>query len=236
MEHVVLLQRGSSGDSKTKRKRPEDPTAIAAKSKKPRLASELSITSADDSKALESVEAKFQVQIHSVISSSKIQKKVTSVLRHLTASDTPAEEGPRVSVLRAKAPDAGKLVTIAEIAKRELSAQKEGGTGGRWFQYIGLGEQAKEGSKEVDRKIAVDNTISSDKAQDEDDPGDEDEPVEPQDGTTTATKTPFERAIEGRPKKQVVAMMSLFLSRVSIDELKKQYGEQTNDHPMKEKT
>jgi hypothetical protein len=235
MEKVVILQRGSFGDSKAKRKRPDDPTAIATRSKKPRLASELSITSADDSKAIESLEAKFQVQVHSVISSSKIQKKVTSVLRHLTVSDSSAD-GLRVSVLRAKAPDAGKLVTIAEIAKRELSAEKEDETGGRWFQYIGLGEQTKEGSTEVGKKNPVEDTLLGDKGQDEDEDDDGGEAAEPQDDATVVTKTPLERAIEGPPKKQVVAVMNLFLSRISIDELKKRYGEQTNDRLVKENT
>ncbi|ORY65098.1 uncharacterized protein BCR38DRAFT_319074, partial [Pseudomassariella vexata] len=162
---------------------------------------------------LEAVEAKYDVQVHSVISSSKMQKKVASVLRHLDASSTvtPAAK-PRVSILRAKASDAGKLISITEIAKREILKGKEAGS--RWYQYIALGEEIKDTEADHDPTVIEDTILRGADGDGEDD--------------FEVMKTPFERAIEGRPKIRKVAVMSLFLSRVSVDELKKRYTEQTN--------
>ncbi|KAI1850231.1 hypothetical protein JX266_004089 [Neoarthrinium moseri] len=224
--------RGADDDDPTaKRKRVASTETIAhPPSKKARLAADLSLPAAKDTRALEAVEAKYDVQIHSVISSSKIQKKVTSVLRHLTprakaADDAPptATGKPRVSVLRAKAADAGKLISIAEIAKREI-AQLEDGQG-TWFQYIGLGGEVKETPKENKRdKTIVQDTVLGGKGTNEEEESDEDD-----EDDFEYMKTPFERAIEGRPQKQRVAIMSLFLARVPVEELKIRYGGQTNE-------
>ncbi|KAK8069476.1 hypothetical protein PG994_006092 [Apiospora phragmitis] len=253
----------------TKRKRseppaPDDPattnttttTSTSTSSKKrPRLASTLNITASSDAKILAAVEAKYDVQTHSVISSSKIQKKVSSVLRHLQPV---SKERPRVSVLRARASDAGKLISIAEIAKREMLK----GSGGhqdetrRWYQYIALGAENKEMNRQKgggsggreEGKTVIDDTIlghqpdqankevtadndeeeqrqqgQQEKEQDEND--DEDDDFE-------QMKTPFERAIEGTPKIRAVPVMSLFLSTTPNDELRRRYGEQTNDDPV----
>ncbi|KAI0134768.1 hypothetical protein BJ170DRAFT_679649 [Xylariales sp. AK1849] len=225
MGQKSIAQTDEGDDSTAKRKRVASAEVEPRTTKKARLASELSMTSTEDSKALDAVEPKFETQVHSVISSSKIHKKVSSVLRHLTVLDSSSK--PRVSILRAKASDAGKLVTIAEIAKREISQASDGG--GRWFQYIGLGGETKETPKEK-RKATVEDTVLGvgDRAENDDADVNADE-----EDDFEYMITPFERAIEGRPRKQAVAIMSLFLSRVSVDELKRRYGEQTNDGPTK---
>ncbi|KAG4430816.1 hypothetical protein IFR05_013693, partial [Cadophora sp. M221] len=48
-------------------------------------------------------------------------------------------------------------------------------------------------------------------------------------------KTPFERALESEGKSKVRAMpvMSMYLSRVRIEGLRKAYGEQTNAKEVK---
>lgn len=271
----AAAQQNYSGNTtaSTKRKRSEPPTpnpaaantattsttaAAAAPNKRPRLASTLKIAEASDAKILAAVESKYDVQTHSVISSSKIQKKVTSVLRHLQPATTPVNPPrPRVSVLRARAADAGKLISIAEIAKREMlksSGERQGP--GRWYQYIALGSETKEMDRDdqsrgssaalKEGKTAIEDTIfgrqargqsadpemaganddeqqqQQEKEQDEDDKGDDD---------FEEMKTPFERAIEGTSKIRVVPVMSLFLSPVPIDEIRRRYGEQTNDDP-----
>lgn len=259
---------GSNTTASTKRKRSEPPTpnpaaaanasttAAAVPSKRPRLASTLNIAEASDAKILAAIESKYDVQAHSVISSSKIQKKVTSVLRHLQPPTTPTANPPRprVSVLRARATDAGKLISIAEIAKREMLKS----IGGRWYQYIALGSETKEVGRDAkprsssahkEGKTVIEDTIlgrriqgqsanwemagdnddeqqqqqqQQEKEQDEDDQGDDE---------FEEMKTPFERAIEGTSKVRAVPVMSLFLSLIPIDELRRRYGEQTNDDP-----
>ncbi|KAG0646006.1 hypothetical protein D0Z07_7761 [Hyphodiscus hymeniophilus] len=67
------------------------------------------------------------VTTQSIISSSHIQQKVTRVLEILSVYPTPANEKPRVVMLHAKAACASKMISIAEIAKREIA--REGGSG-----------------------------------------------------------------------------------------------------------
>ncbi|KAI2625929.1 hypothetical protein GGR54DRAFT_523583 [Hypoxylon sp. NC1633] len=195
-----------SSNSPTKRKRAG--TSPILPNKKPRLENTLNLSSTEDAKALQAVESKYDVQVHSIISSSKIQKKVTSVLRHLTSP--PANK--KVSVLRAKVSDTGKLISIAEIAKREL--EKPGDHGRVWFQYIALGEELRERPREEGNTIIEETRLD----------GDDDDDFE-------VMKTPFERAVEGQPRLSGVPIMSLFLCQVPVEELKKCYGEQTNSDP-----
>ena len=72
---------GPEGKTQQKRKRVDEvPSADAgddSANKRARLASDLHITSDEDKRALELVNSRCDVQIHSVISSSKIQKKIT---------------------------------------------------------------------------------------------------------------------------------------------------------------
>ncbi|KAI4867383.1 hypothetical protein F4820DRAFT_211048 [Hypoxylon rubiginosum] len=206
-----------SSDSPTKRKRADTVPIPFSSNKRARLETSLNVSSAEDIKVLQAVESKYEVQVQSVISSSKIQKKVTSILQYLSAppnSDaTSIAQKARVAVLRAKASEAGKLISIAEIAKRELAKGKDDGR--NWFQYISLGEELKEIPRD-DGNTTIEETRLGDG---EDDAGFE------------TMKTPFERAIESQPRLRGVPIMSLFLSRASIEELKKRYGEQTNANP-----
>ncbi|OTA70194.1 hypothetical protein K449DRAFT_393202 [Hypoxylon sp. EC38] len=188
----------------TKRKRAD--TDPIPSYKRARLETSLNLSSTEDVKTLQAVESKYEVQVHSIISSSKIQKKVVSVLQHVTSSTT---KKTTISILRAKAPDAGKLVSIAEIAKRELEKRTEDGC--VWFQYIALGEELKEIPRGEGNTIIEETKLDG---PDEDD--------------FEVMKTPFQRAIEGQPRLRGVPIMSLFLCRASIEELKKRYGEQTN--------
>ncbi|KAI0521781.1 hypothetical protein F5B22DRAFT_501966 [Xylaria bambusicola] len=202
------------------------------------LTSSLCLASSDDTKVLSVIEARYEVQLQSVISSSKIQQRVSAVLRHLAPPTTPSstEAAPttttsktRVSVLRAKAAEAGKLISIAEIAKREiekeLSSKGEGDkkTGqedkaGRWFQYIALGEEQRQRKRDEGDTIIEETVLGGPDADEGDAEEDEFEVM----------KTPFERAIEGQPLVRGIPVMSLFLSRSPIEELKRRYGEQTN--------
>ncbi|KAI1389732.1 uncharacterized protein F4822DRAFT_211409 [Hypoxylon trugodes] len=195
--------------SPTKRKRAD--TNPILPNKRTRLETDLNLSSSEDVRVLQAVESKYEVKVHSIISSSKIQKKVTSVLQHLTSS---AAEKTSVSILRAKAPNAGKLISIAEIAKRELGKRKEGGN--IWYQYIALGEILKEIPRNEGNTI-IEETKLGDIGEGEDD--------------FEVMKTPFERAVEGQPRLRGVPVMSLFLCQVPVEELKKRYGEQTNANP-----
>ena len=250
----------------TKRKRSEPPapstaatattttTATTTSSKRPRLASALNIIESSDAKIVAAVESKYDVQTHSVISSSKIQKKVSSVLRHLqqTTPKTSSLERPRVSVLRARASDAGKLISIAEIAKREmLMSGGRQNEAKRWYQYVALGSETKEVGRRTPKgpgfqgegKTVIEDTVLGRQGQASRELADDDDNHEPlqqekdneeddgEDDDFEKMKTPFERAIESTPKMRAAPVMSLFLSLIPIDELRRRYGEQTSDDP-----
>ncbi|KAI1465962.1 uncharacterized protein F4812DRAFT_460941 [Daldinia caldariorum] len=221
-------QRGNKiTDSPTKRKRAD--SELAAPNKKAKLEATLNLSSSssseEDVKMLQALESKYDVRVHSIISSSKIQKKVASILQHLTdhaagktktETETETGRGSGVVVLRAKAPDTGKLVSIAEIAKRELG-KRHGDARVTWFQYIALSEELKERPRNDGNTIIEETKLGGTGAGG--DGNDDDFEI---------MKTPFERAIEGQPRWRGIPVMSLFLSPVPIEELKKRYGEQTN--------
>lgn len=103
----------------------------------------------------------------------------------------------------AKAKAAGKLISVVEVVKREIS-----GEGGVWFQYNGLGE----GIAGV--------------ARDKEDAGEEGD-VEMEDVEEEGfekMKTRIERAIEGTEKVRSVPVMTVYLSRVRIEALRGAYG------------
>lgn len=195
------------------------------------------------------------VQIQSVISSSKMQKKVSAVLRHLqrpgasaeaAQQQQPQQQPTRIIVLRAKAADAGKLVSIVEIAKREIEKEHStsGGGGGIWYQYITLGEELEQ--RERTQATATHNTLPGggvrreegeegatkpieetvfDKTNDpttrDSDPEQAEEEGEREedeqgDDDFEIMKTRFERAIEGRPLVRGTPIMSMILSRVPL--------------------
>ncbi|RWA07627.1 hypothetical protein EKO27_g7490 [Xylaria grammica] len=171
------------------------------------LANSLCPSSSDDAKVLSAIDARYEVQLQSVISSSKIKQRVLAMLRHLTPPPTSSTIEPttnmvisktRISVLRAKATEASKLISIAEIAKREIERERLSSDGA---------------VSEAEQRSII---------------GCPDEPGHDEDDEFEVMKTPFERAIEGRPLVRGVPVMSLFLSRSSIEELKRRYGEQTN--------
>ncbi|QSZ32527.1 hypothetical protein DSL72_002105 [Monilinia vaccinii-corymbosi] len=149
----------------------------------------------------------------SILSSSPIQKKVARILSILSTFSF-SDPSPHVVLLSAKAPSVCKLISIAEIVKRELAK-----TGKKWYQYNVVGELANS----VPRRIEAEREDGGDVEMRDGEEEEEEEAFE-------TMKTPFERALdaEGRPKMRALATLTLYLSRVRIESLKRIYGEQTN--------
>lgn len=78
--------------------------------------------------------AKYTLLQLSVISSSSISNRTTCLIAHIKS--TPDDNKPAIVALHAKAPVANKLISIVEIAKREL---KENGL--KVYQYNALGSE-----------------------------------------------------------------------------------------------
>ncbi|KAJ8057973.1 hypothetical protein OCU04_013146 [Sclerotinia nivalis] len=154
----------------------------------------------------------------SILSSSQIQKKASRILSILSTFSF-SDPTPHVVLLSAKAPVACKLISIAEIVKRELAK-----SGAKWFQYNVVGEL----STTIPRNYTEIGKDENEKEAEEE--GDVEMKDEGEEEAFEVMKTPFERALEAeeRPKIRGLATLSLYLSRVRIESLKKIYGEQTN--------
>lgn len=161
---------------------------------------------------LQELKGKYSIATTSVLASSKINKKVTQVLSHLGHVDLFSQSSvPGVMMVHARANDANKMVTVMEIAKRQMNQ-----AGHPWYQYNrvyevadGRGSRANPTGRAADQTV-VENTVLVGDGADEDDEEDAFEPVE----------TAFERAIREKPAEESkTTYMSIFLSRVPMPEL-----------------
>ncbi|KAL3424317.1 hypothetical protein PVAG01_03597 [Phlyctema vagabunda] len=156
----------------------------------------------------------------SINSGTQIQKKVKQVLEVLGGGEVEADASikPSVIMLYAKASAASKMITIAEIAKRELSKD-----GGHWYQYNSveaLMETGPRQSSETTKDAHPPRTKESQEGEGEEN--------EAPDTTFETMKTPFERAIEGKSKVRAVPLMRIYLSKRRVESLRKSTSEQTN--------
>ncbi|THX82788.1 hypothetical protein D6D05_03744 [Aureobasidium pullulans] len=96
--------------------------------------------------------AKYTLLMLSVISSSNISNRTKSLIEHVKS--TPADNKPAIVALHAKAAVANKLISIVEIAKRELKAG-----GQKIYQYNALGSELIE-LKPATKDAANDDAVS----------------------------------------------------------------------------
>ncbi|RKF63251.1 hypothetical protein OnM2_026054 [Erysiphe neolycopersici] len=150
----------------------------------------------------------YDVTSLSINSGSKIHTKVTQALKIL--SNYPAVTGTKDSLvlLVAKPNACCKMISIAEIVKREIKDME-----GKWFQYNVL-EQELVKKEEKNQAKEKDEIKSPNQNEDTE--------------NFEIMKTPFERAINGVPKVRLEPLMKIYLSRVRIEDLRKVHGEQTN--------
>ncbi|KAI6709589.1 hypothetical protein JHW43_007859 [Diplocarpon mali] len=171
-----------------------------------------------------------EVATMSVVSSSRMQKKVARALQVLRADageGVPAPAGERrrgrVVMLYAKAPVVAKMISVAEIVKREVAK-----VGGQWFQYCVVGDvledRKEKGKGKGKEKGKGKGKAEGDMGREEGEEGEEGEEEEEGEEGFETMKTPFERANEGRPKVRAVPNMCLYLSSARIEGLRAAYG------------
>jgi hypothetical protein len=200
-------KKGSTEDKEAEESIPSDSANVASATEDP------STNSADPPHLLTELENTHDVTSINVISSSHIQQKVTRALEILSEYPTIPPAKPKVVVLHSKASVASKMITIAEIAKREIVKN-----GGKWYQYNKLSQvveerkESEQGMKEKNGDIDVSMAEN----------GGEDDGQESEEEFETM-KTPFERAIEGKPKIRAIPVMTVYLSRLRIDNLRKDH-------------
>lgn len=151
----------------------------------------------------------------SVISSSKIEKKVTALLSHLSRfSFGQIDAKPGVVAVYAKAPVANKLVSVVEIAKRDGARR-----GDKIFQYSVLGSvlvplrTKKGGDGDVMDVAGEDNETLHIQDSDEQDAAFE-------------TMPPVSQRLLHNPRGKVRSMpvLIVYLSKGPVPELAAEYG------------
>lgn len=161
----------------------------------------------------------YNVVTMQIISSSKMSSKIarsldTLVLGKINMADVKCKPG--LVVMYAKAATASKLVSVVEVVKREIGQKGE-----KWYQYNALdetmvviprrqpkSEKGGQGKRQID-EMQVDG-------------------YEAEESYFETMKTKQERMLEGTDRQRAVPVLTVYLSRVSIEKLKMKYGEQTN--------
>ncbi|CRK21756.1 hypothetical protein HYQ45_008994 [Verticillium longisporum] len=162
---------------------------------------------------LADLKTKYDILPALVLSSSKIQKRVAYLLRHLRKDD--GDPRPPVALLHARPHEVCKMLTIAECLKRNLAAEAETGAGGQWFQYNMLYAVPLRARKAEE---VVDETVFPGRGADVASEGsDDDDDFEVMEGR-------FERAVVPPPSTRVAMSLSIFLSAVPVPELKAREG------------
>lgn len=150
------------------------------------------------------LQKKYKVLDTSVISSSKIEKKVSSILAHLGRFDfVDLAVLPGIMMLHARASDTGKMTSVIELVKRRIGESHQ-----PWYQYNRLYEVSSEGRpKQQPSQTVIEETVLG---ENEDDGEDDDFEM---------MDTPFERALREKPVAETMPYMSIFLSRIPVPEL-----------------
>ncbi|CAF9905106.1 MAG: hypothetical protein GOMPHAMPRED_003038 [Gomphillus americanus] len=150
----------------------------------------------------------------SIKSNSKINSKVKNLLAHMSRFSF-ADKNPRpgVIVIDARASDATKMLSVIEIAKREIEAEERSG---KWFQY----------SRVSSELTKIPRQLKNASNQMEDDAPDRDEAESDNKHDAVASKDPATEDID--TKLRAVPVLTIYMTRISIPELKQEFGEQTN--------
>ncbi|KAL1902954.1 hypothetical protein Sste5346_000866 [Sporothrix stenoceras] len=193
---------------------------------------------------LKELESKYDVRTLSVISSSKMEKRINSVLSHIEGkpADTGAQDGqttassasrPGIVLLHCRVADTNKMISIAEIVKQRIregrfsketagadgAAKKKGKKGSKlsktaWYQYNRIYDVSVP-------KEAGDAPVSG--ADEEDD------------GFAPAVHR-LDEALKGKndSNRQITTYMSIILSRTPVVELQKnlEISVQTSIDPL----
>ncbi|KAG8677018.1 hypothetical protein FPOAC2_03135 [Fusarium poae] len=147
---------------------------------------------------------KYDVLPASVISSTQIKKRVTHVTNHLLAQG----DRPQIALLYGRTADVCKLITVIEKCKQVLSEE-----GKQYYQYNQLFDQPE---KPKQKDIVEETILEKDAMNEEDDDSDSDD--------FEVMHSRFEDAVLPCPSQRTIKSMRVFLSVVSIPELKSKKG------------
>ncbi|KAI9900381.1 hypothetical protein N3K66_004643 [Trichothecium roseum] len=149
--------------------------------------------------------AKHDVLGASVISSTKIQKRVVYICQHLLRE---GGDKPCIGLLYARPGDVCKLTTVVEQCKRVLKEE-----GKRWYQYNQLFDLPPE---EIKKNQTGAQVVEETRLEDEEDSDSEDDYFE--------SIERIEKAVLPRPQERAVKSLRVFLSLEPVHELRTRPG------------
>ncbi|TQS35191.1 hypothetical protein Golomagni_04395 [Golovinomyces magnicellulatus] len=156
----------------------------------------------------------YDLKLLNISSASKIHAKVTQALGVLASFPVVTGSKNAVVLLRAKPNACGKMISIVEIVKREISSTMQG----KWYQYNVLDHTPEESN--TFPKNAKEKTQIAEEGNDIDDVNKE---------KSENNNASFEKAIFGVSNVKAQPVMSIYLSRVRIEELRKKHGKRTDE-------
>jgi hypothetical protein len=184
-------------------------------------------------KSLSHLTKKYNFAIMSISSGSKIERNAQTLVKHLSRfSFADRDPRPGIVVLKARASCASKMISITEIAKRDIEAE---GQGGKWFQYSRVSGELVQMPRNTSSQSDIQTTgifsSSNSSGAKETQNGDQVIDLEREvESKNQEDVVPPERLQSRRDKSKVRAMpvLTLYMARVSIPELKEEFSEQTN--------
>ncbi|KAF5543503.1 hypothetical protein FNAPI_9644 [Fusarium napiforme] len=146
--------------------------------------------------------SKYDILPASVISSTKIKKRIMQVTDHIMTQG----DRPRVALLYARTADVCKLITVVETCKRIVSEEGES-----YYQYNQLFDQPERSKiNDVIEETILEKNIQEDNDSDNDD--------------FEVMHSRFEDAVLPQPSPRSVKSMRVFISTMPIQELKIKKG------------
>ena len=159
-------------------------------------------------KIISALSSKHNILASSVISSTKIQKRVTATTTHLLPLPGQTQENlPKVALLFARTREVHKLITVVEHVTRVLSEENKA-----WFQYNQLFESQEKKRSVEETSVDVGSDQEGNEEKEDDDDDDDDEAFEPM-------RTRFEKAVMPPAPSKMVMSLRVFISTTRITEL-----------------
>ena len=170
----------------------------------------------------------------SIISSSKIEHKARILLRHMARfSFLDRNPKPGVVILHARKDVVNKMISVVEIAKRDIEGEK-----GKWWQYSRISgelvemKEKKKMQKEVKedvkaatrRKWGQGENPAADGEEGKAREAEDQEMADSTDDASAFETMPDKTTADARPKMRMMPTMTIYMSRVTIPEFKGEFG------------
>ena len=186
------------------------------------------------------LQSRYNVSTMSIISSSKITRKIKLLLDRVQLPPHKSNNKPGIVVIESKAAAASKIISVVEIAKNDISKR-----GGKWYQYSNLRSEllplkqkqkqraqtggmladvsmrkgTSRGTSFSDPQASAEEVAINQKGTNGADPEEEEEAFE------TLQQPTGRRPAQERSKVRATPILTIYFSSTPVPELKDLYGQ-----------